>query len=167
MLQVALFAAAMLALPAIAEDRAAQDKAESGAEQTLSAVVRVKTRILKDARSAGTLGLERDGSGVLIRGGYIVTIGYLVIEAESVEVTGADGRTVPASVAGYDHPSGFGLLKALAPLGGRPLPMGDASALLEREAAMVASFGGRDGVNIVHVLRSIDRLDYFRHRRTY
>jgi len=154
---VALSAAALLALPAIAqekaaEDKAAREKAEAEAEQTLSAIVRVKAKIPKDARSVATLGVDRDGSGALVRAGYVLTIGYLVIEAESVEVTGVDGKTVPATVAGYDHASGFGLLKLLAPLSARPLPIGDADALREREAAMVATFGGRDGVSLVHVV---------------
>jgi S1-C subfamily serine protease len=105
----------------------AQDKAQTEAEETLSAIVRIKSRIIKDARSAETLGLQRDGTGVLIRDGYVLTIGYLVIEAESVEVTGADGKAVPATVAGYDHATGFGLLKLLAPLAGKPLPLGDAA----------------------------------------
>ena len=130
----------------------AQDKSQTEAEETLSAIVRVKSKIIKDARSAETLGLRRDGSGVLIRDGYILTIGYLVIEAESVEVTGADGKSVPATVAGYDHASGFGVLKLLAPLSGKPLPLGDASALAEREAAMIASHGGREGVSLVYVV---------------
>ena len=139
--------AAALAIPAIA-----QDKTQSEAEQTLSAIVRIKTKIIKDARSAETLGLQREGSGVLIRDGYVLTIGYLVIEAEAIEVIGTDGKAVPAAVAGYDHASGFGLLKLLAPLAGRPLPLGDASVLAEREAAMIASHGGGDGVNLVYVV---------------
>jgi len=139
----------MLAAPGHAQDK---EKARAEAEETLSAVVRVKSRIIKDARSADTLGLQRDGTGVLIRDGYILTIGYLVIEAESIEVTSADGKAVPATVAGYDHASGFGLLRLLAPLAGKPLALGDASALEEREAAMIASHGGRDGVNLVYVV---------------
>ena len=141
--------AAMLAAPAHAQD---SDKAQKDAEETLSAIVRVKSKILKDARSVETLGMQREGTGVLIRDGYILTIGYLVIEAESVEVIGADGKAVPATVAGYDHSTGFGLLKLLAPLAGKPLPLGDAAALAEREAAMIASHGGRDGVNLVYVV---------------
>jgi serine protease Do len=146
------FVAATLLAAAVAIPAVAQDKGQSEAEQTLSAIVRVKTKIIKDARSADTLGLQREGSGVLIRDGYVVTIGYLVIEAEAIEVTGADGASVPAAVAGYDHASGFGLLKLLAPLAAKPLPLGDASALAEREAAMIASHGGRDGVNLVYVV---------------
>ncbi len=144
-------AAGTFAAPLLAQDKD-KDKAQKEADETLSAIVRVKTRIIKDARSAETLGLQRDGSGVLVRDGYVLTIGYLVIEAESIEVSGADGKAVPATVAGYDHASGFGLLKLLAPFAGKPLPFGDASALAEREAAMIASHGGRDGVNLVYVV---------------
>ena len=92
---------------ALARFRCAQDKPE----ETLSAVVAVSAKIQPDARSAATLGAQRRGSGALIREGYVLTIGYLVIEAEAIEVTGADGRTVPATLAGYDHATGFGLLK--------------------------------------------------------
>jgi len=148
---IACVAATLLAA-AVAMPAAAQDKSQSEAEQTLSAIVRIKTKIIKDARSAETLGLQREGSGVVIRDGYVLTIGYLVMEAEAIEVTGADGTAVPAAVAGYDHASGFGLLKLLAPLAGRPLPLGDASVLAEREAAMIASHGGGDGVNLVYVV---------------
>jgi len=146
------FVAATLLAAAVAIPATAQDKSQAEAEQTLSAIVRIKTKIIKDARSAETLGLQREGSGVLIRDGYVLTIGYLVMEAEAIEVTGTDGAAVPAAVAGYDHASGFGLLKLLAPLAARPLPLGDASALAEREAAMIASHGGRDGVNLVYVV---------------
>jgi serine protease Do len=141
--------AAMFAAPGFAQDK---DKPKTEAEETLSAIVRVKSRIIKDARSAETLGLQRDGTGVLIRDGYVLTIGYLVIEAEAIEVTGSDGKAVPAALAGYDHASGFGLVKLLAPLPGKPLPLGDASSLGEREAAMIASHGGREGVNLVYVV---------------
>src|SRR4026209_2852840 len=139
--------AAAVAIPAIA-----QDKSQSDAEQTLSAIVRIKTKIIKDARSAETLGLQREGSGVLIRDGYVLPIGYLALQAGAIEVTGADGKAAPAAVAGYDHASGFGLLRLLATLAGRPLPAGHASVLAEREAAMIASHGGGDGVNLVYVV---------------
>jgi S1-C subfamily serine protease len=139
--------AVALAAPAVAQERGSEE-----ADETLSAIVRVKTKILRDARTAEVLGMQREGSGVLVREGYVATIGYLVIEAESVEVTGADGKSVAATVAGYDHASGFGLLRLLAPLAGKPLPLGEASALGEREPAMIASYGGRDGVSLVHVV---------------
>ena len=126
----------------------AQDKPE----ETLSAVVAVSARALPDARSNATLGQQRRGSGALIDKGYVLTIGYLVIEAEAIEVTGADGKKVPATLAGYDHASGFGLLKLATPLAGRPLPLGDSSALGEREPALVATSAGREGASIVYVV---------------
>jgi S1-C subfamily serine protease len=82
----------------------------------------------------------------------VLTIGYLVIEAETVEVSNAEGRTVPASVAGYDHASGFGLLRLIAPLGGKPLPLGDSSAVGERDPVMVAPYGGKDSVAVAYVV---------------
>ncbi len=130
----------------------AQDKPAPESDETLSAVVRVKAKILPNARSAATLGTQREGSGALIRDGYVATIGYLVIESEAIEVTAADGKSAPAALAGYDHASGFGVLKLLTPLPGKPLPLGDSRALAEREPVMIASYGGRDGVSLVYVV---------------
>jgi S1-C subfamily serine protease len=146
-LRILLLLAAALAAPAFA-----QDKAKDNAEELLSAVVQVKSRILPNARSLATLGPQRQGSGVLVREGYVLTIGYLVIEAESIEVAGADGKVVPATLAAYDHASGFGLLKLIGPLAGKPLQLGDSSALAEREPAMIASYGGREALSLVYVV---------------
>jgi serine protease Do len=126
----------------------AQDKPE----ETLSAVVAVQAKIQANARSAETLGLQRRGTGALVREGYVLTIGYLVIEAEVVQVTGADGRTLPATVAGYDHASGFALLKLVGALSAKPLPLGDSAALAEREPAMVATASARDTPSLVYVV---------------
>jgi len=125
-----------------------QDKTD----QTLSSVVAVQAKIQSDARSAATLGKQRRGSGVLIREGLVLTIGYLVIEAEAIEVTGADGRSAPATLAGYDHATGFGLLKVIGPFAGKPLPLGDSAALAEREPAMVVSATSREGPALVYVV---------------
>jgi S1-C subfamily serine protease len=122
---------ALAACSAFAQDRRP--------EETLGAVMRVSAKIQPDARSAATLGTQRRGSGALIREGYVLTIGYLVIEAADIQVSDSSGRTVPATLAGYDHASGFGLLKLTAPLPGTPLPLGDSGALAERDPAMVAS----------------------------
>jgi S1-C subfamily serine protease len=140
------------ALAVAAACAAAQGAAKDDAEATLSAVVRVQSRILPDARTAPTLGARREGSGVLVRDGYVLTIGYLVIEAEAIEVTAGDGKSVPAVLAAYDHATGFGLLKLVAPLSGKPLPLGDSSALAERDAAMVVGYGGGEALNLVTVV---------------
>ena len=126
----------------------AQDKPE----EVLGAVLGVQARIQANARSADSLGLQRRGSGVLVRDGYVLTIGYLVIEAEAVEVTHADGRTLPATVAGYDHASGFALLKVVGSLRAKPLILGDASLLGEREPAMVVTSAARDSPSLVYVV---------------
>ncbi|MGH8708789.1 MAG: S1C family serine protease [Burkholderiales bacterium] len=140
---------------AVAAACAAAQSADPGAaeaEATLSAVVRVKARILPDARTVQSLGARREGTGILVREGYVLTIGYLVIEAEAIEVTAADGKAAPATLAAYDHATGFGLLKLVAPLSGKPLPLGDSAALAERDAAMVVGYGGREALNLVTVV---------------
>ncbi len=126
--------------------------AQPSPDETLSAVVAISAKIQPDARSAPTLGTERRGSGALIRDEYVLTIGYLVMEAAAVEVRSAAGRTVPATLAAFDAASGLGLLKLGAPLGGTPLELGDSAALGERDPAMVVNAPGREGANIVHVV---------------
>ena len=126
----------------------AQDKRED----TLNAVVGVSAKIQANARSAESLGTQRSGTGVLVREGYVLTIGYLVIEAEAIQVTAADGRTLPATLAGYDHASGFGLLKLVGPSPGKPLPLGDSKALGEREPVMVVTAAAREAPSLVYVV---------------
>lgn len=130
----------------------AQDKARDETSETLSAVVKVKSRILPNARSAEFLGMAREGSGVLIRDNLVLTIGYLVIEAEAIEVSTGDGRSVPATLAGYDHATGFGVLRLVAPIGGKPMALGDPTQLAERDPVMVATYGGREGVSLAYVV---------------
>lgn len=142
----------LLALACAAGPALAQDPPAANAEATLSAVVHVQSRILPDARTAATLGVRRAGSGVLVREGYVLTIGYLVIEAEAIEVTAGDGKSAPATLAAYDHATGFGLLKLVGPLPGKPLPLGDSTRLAERDAAMVVGYGGREALNLVTVV---------------
>src|SRR5688572_22891082 len=131
----------------------AQDKpAPEKPDDTLTAVVGVSAKIPPNARSAASLGAQRRGTGVLVREGYVLTIGYLVIEAEAIQVAGADGRTVPATLAGYDHSSGFALLKVIGALSAKPLPLGDSTALAEREPAMVVTAAARDSPSLVYVV---------------
>jgi serine protease Do len=126
----------------------AQDKPD----ETLGAVVGVSAKIQANARSAESLGLQRRGTGALVRQGYVLTIGYLVIEAEAIQVTGADGRTLPATLAGYDHASGFALLKIVGNLAAKPLPLGDSAGLAEREPAMAVTAEARDSPSLVYVV---------------
>jgi serine protease Do len=109
------------------------------------AVLGITTRAVDDANSNATLGRVRQGSGVLIDGdGLVLTIGYLILEADRVMLTLDNGREVPATVVAYDVATGFGLVRALAPLPFAPVPLGRAAAVTPDEPLMVAS-GGDDG----------------------
>ena len=118
--------------------------AEPAAEpmRRLEAVVRVHTEIPAEARTAAFLGTRRDGSGVVIDAGLIVTIGYLITEAMAAEVTAVSGKVSRANVVGFDIESGLGLLRAADPLEVRPIAIGTAKSLAEKTPVIVAGFGG-------------------------
>lgn len=125
---------------------------EEAAPQTLTLdemiepVVRIKVLVDPDARTASSLGYERDGSGIVIdANGLVLTIGYLMVEAYAAEILTNDGRKVAANIVGYDHDTGFGLLQATAPLKVRAMPFGKAADLKVGEAVLASSYGGRDG----------------------
>jgi serine protease Do len=128
-------------------------RVEREAEEMLSAVVRVRMKAIPDARSNTTLGPSREGTGVVIdERGHIVTIGYIVIEADSIEITTQDDRTVSATLIGYDHASGFGLLRSGSPLGVKPMPMGQAADVATREPVMILPAGGREAASLAYVV---------------
>jgi serine protease Do len=111
-------------------------------DELLSAVVQIKTYIAPEGRTVQGLGKERSGSGIVIdQNGLVLTIGYLMVEAYAAEVVSGN-RTVPAQVIGYDHETGFGLLRTNEPLKVRPLAMGKSADLADRDPVLVASFGG-------------------------
>ena len=141
---------AMLAL--LASAVAAYAQPATSADDLAAAVVRVKAFINPDGRTVANLGVEREGSGIVIGSdGLVLTIGYLMVEAHAAEVVTNDGRTVPANVVGYDHETGFGLLKAASPLNLRPMGLGKSADLREKDPVLVASFGGTGMVAPVHV----------------
>ena len=145
--------AALAASPVQAQQAKPKVIGEKQAEALLGSVVRVKARSLPDARSNATLGSLREGSGVIIDDqGHVLTIGYLVIEADAIEVTTAEGKTSPATLAGYDHATGFGLLRAALPLGAKPIGLGVSAELALREPVMVAPHGGRESINLAYVV---------------
>jgi S1-C subfamily serine protease len=97
-----------------------------------------------DALTARTLGVERFGNGVLIRkGGVVLTIGYLITEAETIWISLIDGRAVPGHVLGYDQETGFGLVQALAKLDMPALALGRSDTASVGERVVVGGAGGR------------------------
>jgi S1-C subfamily serine protease len=138
---LALFA---LTIPASAEQRA---------EDILKAVVKLRAVIPQDAHTAATLGTEREGNGIVIdSNGLILTTGYLIIEAERIEITGPEGKTSQGSFVGYDHETGIGLLRAEKPLPVEPMKIGDPSKVEEGDPVLVVGYGGKEAVQGVRVI---------------
>jgi serine protease Do len=110
-----------------------------------AAVVGVQVTATEGARSAETLGHKRSGSGVVIgQDGLILTIGYLMLEAENIQIVTRDQRILPARAVAYDLATGFGLLRPLLPLRIAPAPLGSHQDLSTGDKLMVTS-GGSDG----------------------
>ena len=112
-------------------------------DRALSAVVGLSAVIPADAFTAEILGTERAGNGVLIRNNVVLTIGYLITEAETIWLTLIDGRAVPGTVLAYDQETGFGLVQALAQLDLPPLSLGSSAQASVGDPVVVAGAGGR------------------------
>jgi len=141
--QVALFATLLGVLSSSPINAADWDSVD----ELLTAVVGIHATVPAQARTAGSLGKERVGSGVLIdSNGLIVTIGYLILEAEQVEIVLPGGELVPVKVLAYDYETGFGLLRAPADVNIRPMELGSSTGLTPGEKMLIASYGGSQTV---------------------
>ncbi len=113
-------------------------------EKALGAVVGLKSMVPSDAFTAETLGTERLGHGVLIgEQGIVLTIGYLVTEAESVWMRLSNGNVLPGHVLGFDQETGFGLVQALGRVALPSLALGDSGLAGVGDAVVMAGTGGR------------------------
>jgi S1-C subfamily serine protease len=113
-------------------------------QSALDAVVAVRAEIPEEAFTASILGTVRSGNGVVIRDdGLVLTIGYLVTEAETVWLTLNSGQVVPAHPIAYDQVTGFGLVMPLGDLGVAALPCGSAQASMIGDDVIVVGHGGR------------------------
>ncbi|MGB6757796.1 MAG: S1C family serine protease [Xanthobacteraceae bacterium] len=113
-------------------------------DHALSSVVALRAIVPQDAFTAETLGTERAGNGVFIRGnGLVLTVGYLITEADTIWITLNDGRSVPGHVLGYDQETGFGLVQALAKLEVPALEIGESASAAIGEPVVVGGAGGR------------------------
>lgn len=111
-------------------------------EKALTGVVKLRTMAAPAAKSNATLGAEREGNGILLAPKLVLTIGYLVMEADEVEITDHKGRKLPGKVAGFDQETGLGLVRLLIPAQGEPMVLGDARALKEKDAVLAAGARG-------------------------
>ena len=138
--------AAHAATPAPDPARAPEVEAKIQAlARARAAVVGVQATAVDDARSVETLGRRRQGTGVVIDAdGLVLTIGYLILEADHVDLVFEGERKLPARVVAYDLASGFGLLQPLTPVKVAPVRLGSSSSLSDDEPLMIAS-GGEAG----------------------
>ena len=130
--------------------------AATGSQAMIDALTRANAGVVglqvtasDGARSLSTLGKERKGSGVIINtDGLILTIGYLLLEAQSISITTQDYKILPAQTVAYDLATGFGLVKPLLPMrGAKPVVLGSSVGMKTGEALMasVGAQGQADG----------------------
>jgi S1-C subfamily serine protease len=114
-------------------------------------VVAVRASVPDDAFTADALGTLREGSGVVISTkGLVLTIGYLITEAEEVWLTAHDGKVIPAHALAYDQETGFGLIQTLAPLDLPALDIGSSSqAELGEDVTVIDGIGEHANCQIV------------------
>jgi len=113
-------------------------------DHLMRSIVTVRALVPDDAFTASALGTLREGSGVAIReNGLVLTIGYLITEAEEVWLTTREGRVVPGHALAYDQETGFGLVQSLGPLGLPALAFGDSSRVKPGDPVTLADGAGQ------------------------
>jgi len=103
-------------------------------------VVKIDSIIPPDARTAQSLGTVRGGNGVVIDDKHILTIGYIVVEAETITITLPDGKKFPGELIGYDHTTGFGILRTIIQSDLTPLKIGDSDQLTKEDFLYVLPY---------------------------
>lgn len=121
-------------------------------DRTLASVVGVHSIIPNDAFTAQTLGTERAGNGVLIDRGLVLTIGYLITEAQTAWLHYGDGKVIEGYPLGFDPESGFGLVQALGSIDLDPMDIGASSAVATGDHVIVGGLGGRAGAVAAEVV---------------
>lgn len=134
-------------------------------DQALAAVVALEAHAPADAYTAQILGTERIGNGVVVGpSGLVLTMAYLITEAEEVFLTRNDGRRVPAHVLGLDARSGLGLVQALEPLDLPVLTIGHSRGLEDGAPVVVAGAGGRAHAMAGKILARIPFSGYWEYK---
>lgn len=114
--------------------------AETSTDFALEPLVSVRSHVPDDAMSAGLLGTERSGHGIRIRDdGLIVTIGYVVSEAEEIWIGSHSGSASAGVIIGNDFQSGLALIKPTTPLPGPVMALGKSRDLVVNDAITIAA----------------------------
>ena len=131
-------------------------------DRMLSSLVGVRSEVPEDALTASVLGTERAGNGVVIGDrGLVLTIGYLVTEAQTLWITDRRGAAVPGHVLGYDQASGFGLVQALQPLSAPALELGVSAECGVGDPVVVAGHGGDDALVVGRIIAKREFAGYW------
>ncbi|MBX2869058.1 MAG: S1C family serine protease [Acidiferrobacterales bacterium] len=131
----------------------AKSKEVENTEVTINAIVSVKAQVPTSARLANVLGTRREGSGIVIDGdGLVLTIGYLILEASDIVVSNSRNELVPAQVVAYDYDTGFGLVRALEPLGIEAIEIGRSKDIAIGDESLVVSYVGPNFLQEVEVV---------------
>jgi serine protease Do len=149
----ALPQAASVAIAPASPVAAASVASTTDAGQFFHSIVKVETRAIPNARSIASLGAEREGTGIVIDSdGLILTIGYLIVEADDVQIIDDRGRHLPGKVVAYDHATGLGLVRTMVPLGAPALILGESGKLADGAPVMIVNSGGVDEVTLARVV---------------
>jgi len=131
-------------------------------DKIYQSIVKIRAIIPSHARTARLLGTRREGNGVIIDSdGLIVTTGYLILEAETIEIEMHNGLSLEAEFVGYDFDTGLGLLRAEIPEDISPLKLGNSSSVRSKDPVLVASFGGQDLAQAAYVVIRDDFAGYW------
>ncbi len=129
-----------------------QDDYAFDLDVALASVVSVRALTPSDAFTAETLGDDRLGNGVLIPGGLVLTIGYLIVEAQTIWLSFSDGSAVQGHTLGYDQQTGFALLQPLARVNLPELQLGKSTKADIDDRVVIGSPGGRERSIAAHVV---------------
>lgn len=112
--------------------------------RALDCMVLVRVEVPDDAFTAGILGTERGGYGIVIReDGLVLTIGYLITEASAIWLTSNQGDVVAGYPLAYDQATGFGLIQPLGKLATPHLTRASAADVKVGDTVFALGHGGR------------------------
>jgi serine protease Do len=150
-----LFAAAVAAQGQFTPPAAPIDPAVQG--KLIASIVAVRVNAVENARSNAELGRERAGTGVVAdRQGHVLTSIFIVQESDSISLTTADGRTVPATVVLEDHGTGVAILRPGASLAVPPMPLGQSADVRVEEPVLIVAAAHEKEVTLAHVVSRRD-----------